>query len=127
VIDLSPEALNVTGPYRVGIEFQHDATPSLAVDDDGVTAARNFVNLSGTGWEETSAPGDFVLRTTLNVPEPNPLLMLAAGATLLVVVARRRSLTASRRGALATLPRNSPYGLVVGPNGESRGGELPPR
>lgn len=91
VIDLSDEELEVSGPYRVGIEFQHAATPSVALDGDGRTAGSNFVELSGVGWLESSASDDFVLRSTIAVPEPGSLLMLAAGAALLRVLGRRRS------------------------------------
>jgi hypothetical protein len=90
VIDLSAESLSITGPYRVGIQFQHAATPSVAVDDDGPTAARNFVDLGGGGWQESPASGDFVVRSTVNLPEPAQLWMLAAGVGFLVTVGRRR-------------------------------------
>jgi hypothetical protein len=100
VIDISAAALSVTGPYRVGIEFQHDATPSVAVDDDGLTLGRNFVNLNGSGWEEASSSGDFILRSSMDVPEASQLLMLAAGAGFLAIAARRR--TRAGEGAQAS-------------------------
>ncbi len=90
VIDLGDEALSITGPYRVGVEFQHASTPSLAVDEDGRRAARNFVNRNGSGWQESSASGDFVLRSALNLPEPGQPWMLAAGAAFVALVSRRR-------------------------------------
>jgi hypothetical protein len=90
VIDLSSESLMVSGPYRVGIEFQHAATPSVAIDDDGLTSGRNFVDLTGGGWGEASAAGDFIVRTTLDVPEPGLLGMLSVGVGWLVMLRRAR-------------------------------------
>jgi hypothetical protein len=98
VINVSSESLTVTGPYRVGLEFQHAATPSVALDDDGLTAARNFVDLGGSGWQESSASGDFVVRSTLNMPEPGQLWMLAAGIVFLAT-AGRASGRSRERGA----------------------------
>jgi len=91
VIDLSAEGLSVTGPYRVGIEFQHAATPSVGLDGDGRTPASNFEKLAGSGWQESAAPDDFVLRSTVYLPEPGALSMLAAGCVLLLAVERRRA------------------------------------
>ena len=90
VIDLSDEGLSVTGPFRVGIEFQHAATPSIGLDADGRTPGANFVDLNGTGWQESTAPDDFILRTTY-LPEPGTASMLAAGIALLVAIGRRRA------------------------------------
>jgi hypothetical protein len=88
VIDLSGEGITVTGPYRVGLEFQHAAAPSLGLDADGRTPAVNFVALSGGGWQESSAPDDFILRTTY-LPEPGAAQMLVSGCILLLCLARR--------------------------------------
>lgn len=90
VIDLSDEGLEVTGPYRVGIEFQHSAAPSIGLDADGRTPAANFVELSGVGWQESTASDDFVLRTTY-LPEPGSAATLVAGTGLLLALARRRA------------------------------------
>ena len=90
VIDLGSAALSVSGPYRVGIELQHAAAPALAIDDDGLTPGRNFVNLGGGGWEESTEAGDFVLRSTVTVPEPGAAAMLGAGIVLLGTLHRRR-------------------------------------
>lgn len=89
VIDLSAAEITVTGPYRVGIEFQHAGTPSIGLDADGRTPAANFVELNGGGWQESTASDDFVLRTTY-VPEPGTTSMLAAGVALLAALGRRR-------------------------------------
>ena len=95
VIDLSAQGITVTGPYRVGIEVQQGGTPSLAVDDDGLTPGRNFLETPGTGWVTSSSEGitgDWILRSTVSggasaVPVVSPwgtiLLVLglaAAGA-----------------------------------------------
>jgi hypothetical protein len=56
VIDLGAEGLSVTGPYRVGVEFQHAATPSVAIDDDGLTPARNFMRSSGSAGARRLRP-----------------------------------------------------------------------
>jgi hypothetical protein len=90
VVDLGAAALSVSGPYRVGIEFEHTSTPSLAIDDDGLTPARNFVSPNGSSWQESSAPGDFILRSTVALPEPGQLPALAAGAAFLALAFRRR-------------------------------------
>ncbi len=90
VIDLSAEELTVAGPYRVGIEFQHAATPSVGLDGDGRTPTRNFVKLSGMGWQESAASDDFILRSTIAVPEAASSLMLAVGVATLAVLGRRR-------------------------------------
>jgi hypothetical protein len=103
VVDLSGEALEVTGPYRVGVEFQHAATPSVAIDEDGRTPSRNFVDVGGGGWSESSAAGDYVLRTTL-VPEPGIGLMFAAGVACLWAAQRRRTRAGSRARASGYRP-----------------------
>jgi hypothetical protein len=90
VIDLSGEGLSVTGPYRVGIEFQHADTPSIGLDADGRTPASNFTLTAGSGWQESSAPDDFVLRSTIQLPEPGSVSMLAAGVALLHALSRQR-------------------------------------
>ena len=95
VIDLSDQGLSVTGPYRVGIQFQHAAAPSVGLDADGRTPAVNFVELAGSGWQESSASDDFILRTTY-LPEPAASAMLAAGITLVSALGRRRARAAAR-------------------------------
>jgi hypothetical protein len=90
VIDLSSEGLSVTGPYRVGIEFQHAATPSVAFDADGRTPSANFVNRVGSGWQESAEPDDFILRSTL-LPEPGSTWLLGAGFAFLLALGRWRA------------------------------------
>jgi hypothetical protein len=91
VVDLSGEGIDVTGPYRVGIEFQNAATPSIGLDADGRSPSANFVELAGVGWAESTDPDDFVLRSTIALPEPGASLMLAAGSALVAALARRRA------------------------------------
>jgi len=65
-IDLILEEIQVTGPFRVGIEFQHDGLPSIARDGDGtINASRNFILASGFGWVQSSLfglTGDWIIR-----------------------------------------------------------------
>jgi hypothetical protein len=91
VIDLAAAGVSVTGPYRVGLEFQHAATPSIGLDGDGRVPAANFVDLGGSGWQESSAAGDFILRSTIDLPEPRSSWMLAAGCAFLLVLGRPRA------------------------------------
>ena len=98
VIDVSDQGLSVTGPYRVGIQFQHAAAPSVGLDADGRTPGVNFVELVGSGWQESSASDDFILRTTY-LPEPAASAMLAAGIILVSALGRRRARAAARTRA----------------------------
>lgn len=64
-IDLSGSGVQVTGVFRVGIEFQHDGTPSIARDANGITSARNFIYAQGLGWVDSALfglTGDWVIR-----------------------------------------------------------------
>lgn len=67
VIDLSGEGIEVDGPIRVGIEFQHSGLPSIARDDDGtIDVTRNFIYTSGV-WFRSSLfglTGDWIIRAT---------------------------------------------------------------
>ena len=49
-LDLTVVGIAVNGPFRVGFEFQHAGLPSVARDDDGIVANRN--------WRETSRRPD---------------------------------------------------------------------
>ncbi len=72
-IDLSLTPIIVSGPFRVGLEFNHSGTPSVATDLDGtINAAANFIlaDLGGlTFWFTSSTlgvSGDFVIRATVD-------------------------------------------------------------
>jgi hypothetical protein len=70
----------------VGIEFQHGSAPSVAADDDGITAGRNFIDTIGVGWVESSTvgvSGDWILRSTVGLVAP-PVPGLSLGAALLL-------------------------------------------
>jgi hypothetical protein len=66
--DLSFEDILVSGPFRVGLEFQHAGLPSIAADSDGtIVEANNFI-MAGTAWSRSSAlglSGDWILRATV--------------------------------------------------------------
>lgn len=70
-IDLSGESISVSGPFRVGIQFQHSGTPSIARDSDGtINATENFIFTGGT-WFQSNAlgvTGDWIIRATVGVP-----------------------------------------------------------
>ncbi|MBM4131185.1 hypothetical protein FJ250_09180, partial [bacterium] len=64
-IDLTGAGVQVSGPFRVGLEFQHSGLPSIARDSDGLTAARNFIDAQGFGWVDSALfgiPGDWIIR-----------------------------------------------------------------
>lgn len=64
-LDLSTAGVQVSGPFRVGIEFQHSGLPSIARDGDGINAARNFIFAQGLGWFDAAAlgvTGDWIIR-----------------------------------------------------------------
>ncbi|MCA9756423.1 MAG: T9SS type A sorting domain-containing protein [Candidatus Eisenbacteria bacterium] len=66
-IDVSGEALTITGPIRVGIEFQHSGYPSIARDDDGtIDINRNFIYTSGVWFRSNlfGLTGDWIIRAT---------------------------------------------------------------
>lgn len=69
-VDLTANNVNVTGQFRVGIEFQHSGFPSVARDGDGtITASRNFIYTpSVPGWFQSSLfglTGDWVIRAVV--------------------------------------------------------------
>jgi len=69
-IDLSAHGILVDGDFRVGLEFEHFSLPSVARDDDGITADRNFIYDSTSTWYESAIfglTGDWVIRA---VDEP---------------------------------------------------------
>ncbi len=87
VIDLSSEGIEVPGAFRVGIQFQHAGTPSIARDTDGnINVDRNFI-FTSNNWFRSSlfgVTGDWIIRAaidenTTSVPQPQALgrLMVA--------------------------------------------------
>ncbi len=67
-VDLTANALRFNGPFRVGIQFQHDGFPSVARDDDGGNnfPSRNFI-YAGT-WERSISflvQGDWIFRAVV--------------------------------------------------------------
>jgi hypothetical protein len=67
-VDLSANVLRFEGPFRVGIQFQHDGFPSVARDDDGGNnfPSRNFI-YAGT-WERSISflvQGDWIFRAVV--------------------------------------------------------------
>jgi hypothetical protein len=71
-IDLTANNVFITGGFRVGIEFQHNGTPSIARDDDGnIDAGANFLYASGFGWFQSSSlglTGDWIIRAIIETP-----------------------------------------------------------
>jgi hypothetical protein len=62
-IDLTAEQIMVSGPFRVGIEFSHNGLPSIARDNDGIAAGRNFI--FAQGWFDSvffGLTGDWIIR-----------------------------------------------------------------
>jgi len=73
-IDLTGDNVTVTGPFRVGLEFQHNGLPSVARDGDGtINATRNFIfTPSIPGWFQSNLfglTGDWIIRA---VVQPAP-------------------------------------------------------
>lgn len=68
-IDLSGENIQVDGPFRVGLTFQHNGAPGPARDGDGINSALNFIDAQGIGWVQSSllgVTGDWIIRATVN-------------------------------------------------------------
>ena len=68
VIDISAEQIQVPGPFRVGIEFQHTGYPSIARDDDGtINIDRNFIFTSNTWFRSNlfGVTGDWIIRARM--------------------------------------------------------------
>jgi hypothetical protein len=71
-IDLGVAGVSVSGPFRVGVEFTHDGTPSVARDGDGLTVGRNFIMAEGSGWlkaETLGIAGDWIIRAMVGCAE----------------------------------------------------------
>jgi hypothetical protein len=83
-IDLSGEALSVYGPFRVGIQFQHDGLPSVAEDQDGdIYGGVHFYyaklapsSFTWYDWSTVGGLGDWVIRAGV---APNPDVLFADG------------------------------------------------
>jgi FlgD Ig-like domain len=79
-LDLSAEGIQIDGTFRVGIEFQHAGLPSVARDNDGITADRNFIFTSTAQWFESSLlglTGDWIIRASVGtgvVPGAAPVI-----------------------------------------------------
>jgi hypothetical protein len=67
VIDLSGENVVVTGTFRVGIEFSAAALPATAVDTDGLTPNRNFIN-TGVWFANSNVKlnNDWIIRAVVD-------------------------------------------------------------
>jgi hypothetical protein len=109
-IDLILEEIQVTGPFRVGIEFQHDGLPSIARDGDGtINASRNFIFAAGFGWVQSSLfglTGDWIIRAgvtpvTTGVPGQG-------AASLALAIAGANPSRDGRVTLSVTLPNASP-------------------
>ena len=68
IISLSQELISVSGPFRVGFEMLNGGLPSVARDDDGITAGVNFIDEDTLGWVESSTlglTGDWITRAVV--------------------------------------------------------------
>ncbi len=72
VIDLSLTPVIVNGPFRVGLEFNHSGTPTVATDTDGtINSLANFIlaDVGALFWFQSSllgVNGDFIIRATID-------------------------------------------------------------
>jgi hypothetical protein len=110
LIDLSAANVVVAGPFRVGIEFTHAGVPSIASDTDGTIAAdENFILAAnpfpppGFFWVRSAVlgvTGDWIIRATIDAPEPSAPALLISGAALLAALnhlrERRRRVSPTR-------------------------------
>jgi hypothetical protein len=71
-IDLGDASILISGPFRVGIEFQHDGLPSIARDTDGTIAPdRNFIYAGF--WADSmlfGLTGDWIIRARVGPLDP---------------------------------------------------------
>lgn len=83
-IDLSGAGVLVNGPFRIGLEFTHDGSPSVARDNDGtINQSKNFIRANGFGWYESwllGLTGDWVIRAVVDdaVATASPPQVVAA-------------------------------------------------
>lgn len=62
-------SVQVPSTFRVGIEFEDGALPSVARDNDGIDGTRNFALVAGMGWMSASTlglAGDFIIRADVS-------------------------------------------------------------
>ncbi|MFK8031821.1 MAG: hypothetical protein AB8G18_16410 [Gammaproteobacteria bacterium] len=70
-IDLLTSPVTVSGPFRVGLRFNHSGTPTVATDQDGtINATANFIlaNVGGLVWFPSAllgVSGDFIIRANI--------------------------------------------------------------
>jgi len=57
IIPLGLESISVNGPFRVGFEMINAGFPSVARDDDGITAGVNFIHDQNDGWVDSAGKG----------------------------------------------------------------------
>jgi hypothetical protein len=83
-IDLSGEAISVYGPFRVGIQFQHDGLPSIAQDQDAtIYGGVHWIywklgpgSFTWYDWSMVGGQGDLIIRAGV---APNPDVLFADG------------------------------------------------
>lgn len=57
--------VTVTKQFRVGIQVNHNGLPSIARDNDGIAADKNYLLASGLGWARSQSlglAGDWIIR-----------------------------------------------------------------
>ena len=57
--------VTLTKQFRVGILFNHSGLPSIARDNDGIAADKNYIFANGLGWARSQAlglAGDWIIR-----------------------------------------------------------------
>jgi hypothetical protein len=68
IIPLGLEGITVNGPFRLGFEMLNGGFPSVARDDDGITAGVNFIDEAVLGWVESGSlglAGDWIMRAVV--------------------------------------------------------------
>ena len=67
-IDLIADNVIVPQNFRIGVEFQTAGLPSIARDDNGNTAGRNFIFGIPGGWFDTTGlvAGDWIIRAEVS-------------------------------------------------------------
>lgn len=68
IIPLALEQIVVDGPFRLGFEMLQAGFPSVARDDDGITAGVNFIDEASLGWVDAAGQGlsgDWIMRAVV--------------------------------------------------------------